>query len=286
MMKPMNKRLLHILCLMMALSCAGMRSSAQNLPEGLRVMDVQEDTLVLKKKAHAVNNYSMIGFEYGVSRNSMTFNPKYLQQPFITPGFYGITYTKYCRMMGMFPYFAIQVGAFHGTEGYQFKANEETGYISVIENASKAVYEVYEIPVLAQVHADASHFKAFAMVGPYGGYRKSIERVGQNPADEYEHAFKDTDRQIDYGLHGGAGFAMIFSPLEFHVSLRVRYSWSNIYDPDYVSPYYYRFGYPFDFMLSAGVHFQLSKRYGKTKAMIRREAYKSVFESDTEQYQK
>lgn len=280
---PMYKKLIYMICLAAAFAWAQPRSSAQQLPEGLIVMDVQEDTLVYKSKGRTVNNYSMIGFEYGMTRNSMTFNPKYLQQPFLSPGYYGITYTKYCRMMGMFPYFALQVGLFHGTEGYQFKENEETGYISVIENATKAVYELYEVPVLAQFHADANHFKAFMMIGPYGGYRTSIERVNQNPADEYEHAFKDTDRQIDYGLHGGAGFALIFSPIEFHVNLRARYSWSNIYEPDHVSPYYYRFGYPFDFMLTAGVHFQISKRYGKTKAMIKREAYKSVFETNDNQ---
>lgn len=278
MTRQMTKKLLYIFCLALSLG-AGLKSSAQDLPKGLIVMDVEEDTLVLKSKARMINNYSLFGFEYGYSRNSMSFNPKYLQQPFINPGYYGITYTKYCRMMGMFPYFALQTGIFHGTEGYQFKANEETGYISVIQNATKAVYELIEVPILAQIHVDADHFKAYIMAGPYGGYRTSIHRY-QTITDEYEFAFKDTDRQIDYGLHGGGGFALIFSPIEFHVCLRARYSWSNIYEPDHASQYYYRYGYPFDFMLTAGVQFQLSKRYGKTKAMIRKEAYESVFGED------
>lgn len=281
-MMAMFKKLLYLACLTAALFRMETSVSAQGLPEGLRVMDVQEDTIVLKRKARMVNNYSMIGVEYGASRHSMSFNPKYQQQPFIVPGYYGITYTKYCRMMGMFPYFAFQTGLFYGTEGYQFKENEDTGYIYSIESATKAVYNVVEVPVLAQFHVDANHVKAFLMAGPYGGYRTAIHRY-QDPVNEYENAFLDSDRQIDYGLHGGAGFALVFSPMEFHINLRVRYSWSNIYEPDYASQYYYRYAYPFDFMLTAGVHFQISKRYGKTKAMIRKEAYKSVFEPEQSQ---
>lgn len=259
------------------------KASAQELPPGLTAGTfTQNDSLKLMKKTRKMNDYSLIGVEYGITRNSMNFNPRYMQQPFLNLGYHGITYTKYCRMMGMFPFFALQVGAFYGTEGYQFKANEETGYISVIENATKAVYKVIEVPVLAQFHADMAHFKMFAMVGPYGGYRLSIERFDQEPVNEYQHAFKDTDRRIDYGIHGGAGFGLVFSPVELQVNLRMRYSWSNIYEPDYVSQYYYRFGYPFDFMLTAGLHFQLTKRYGKTKAMIRKEAYKSVFEPENQ----
>lgn len=270
------------LCLLILIP-GGKVLSAQDLPPGLTMGDdLQEDSLMVRKKTRKLNDYSLIGVEYGYTRNSMTFNPKYLQEPFIMPGYMGVTYTKYCRMMGMFPYFALQVGAFYGTEGYQFKINEDTGYINVIENATKAVYKVIEVPVLAQVHVDMQHFKMFAMVGPYGAYRMSIERVDQNPVNEYEHAFLPTDRQIDYGVHAGAGFGLVFSPVELQVNLRMRYSWSNIYEPDYFSQYYYRFGYPFDFMLTAGVHFQLSKRYGKTKAMIRRDAYKSVFEPESE----
>lgn len=279
-----DKKTIFAACLLSAL-LSWTSVSAQELPPGLTAGDFQEDTLKVVKKKRQMNDYSTIGVEYGFTRNSMTFNPRYLQEPFISPGYMGVTYTKYCRMMGMFPFFALQVGAFYGTEGYRFKANEETGYVNVIENATQAVYKVIEVPVLAQFHADMQHFKMFAMVGPYGGYRLSIDRIDQNPANEYEHAFKPTDRQVDYGLHAGAGFGLVFSPVELQINLRMRYSWSNIYEPDHASQYYYRFGYPFDFMLTAGLHFQLGKRYGKTRSMIKKEAYKSVFDPEPENSQ-
>ena len=72
----------------------------------------------------------------------------------------------------------------------------------------------------------------------------------------------------------------MFSPVEFHVTALIKYSMSSIYKPDYNSQYYYRFAYPFDVMISAGLHFQLTKRIGKTKAQLRKEAYNMVFGED------
>ena len=48
--------------------------------------------------------------------------------------------------------------------------------------------------------------------------------------------------------------------------------------PDYHSEYYYRFAYPSDIIISAGIHVQLTKRTGKTKAELRKEAKSSVYE--------
>ena len=254
--------------------------AAQELPQGLTFESEPSDTLHFKKKM-PVNDYSAIGFEYGASRNSMSFNPAYKQKAVFNPGYYGITYTKYCRMMGMFPYFALQTGVFYGTEGYRFKENEDTGYISTVDNATGALMHVVEVPVLAMFHFDMTHARFFAQGGLYGGYRLDIERYDQYPVNEYVNAFTDHDKRFDYGIHGGAGFSIIFAPVEFNVNLRLRYGWANIWQPDYYSKYYYRFGYPFDFMLTAGLSFQLTKRYGKTKSMIRKEAYKKVYEPDT-----
>ena len=252
---------------------------AQSLPQGL-TFEQEEDTLVIRRPKREVNDYTTIGFEYGVTRNAMMFNPDFKQSPFITPGYYGVTFTKNCRMMNMFPYFALQVGLFYGQEGYRFKENEETGYIYTQENATQAIMKTVEVPVLAQFHADMTHFKAYLLAGPYAGYRLNIDRVDQNPADEFKNAFTDYEKRFEYGLHGGVGFSLIFAPVEFNVTLRTRYGLSNIWQPDYYSQYYYRFGHPFDFMLTAGISFQLTKRYGKTKAMLKKEAYKAVYEPE------
>lgn len=232
---------------------------------------------ILRAQKFTINNYSLIGVEYGVTRNSMSFNPSYSQKPFMSPGYVGITYTRYYKMFGYMPYFGLQAGVFYGQEGYRFKENKETGYTQDIQGATKATYHVVEVPLMMEAHADFTNFKIMADIGPYAGYRIDIARYGDAVDEDYRYAFLDTDRRWDYGLYGGIGVGLVFSPIEFHVKLRVRYSWSTIFAPDYHSEYYYRFAYPFDMMLTAGVQFQLTKRSGKTKAMLRKEAYDSVY---------
>ena len=236
----------------------------------------QLDTADIQKKFF-INDYSYIGVEYGVSLNSQNFNPAYSQKKIFFPDYYGVTYTRYCKMFGFMPYFGLQAGLFYGHEGYEFKEDEETHSISTIEGATKVTYDIVEVPLLAEFHVDVPHFKLMADIGPYAGYRLKINREGNWVEEGMENKFLSTDRRLDYGLHGGAGFSVVFAPLEFQVKLRVRYSWSNLFEPDYASQYYYRFAYPFDFMLTAGVHFHLTKRTGRTKESLRKQAYDEVF---------
>ena len=91
------------------------------------------------------------------------------------------------------------------------------------------------------------------------------------------NSFLETDRRLDYGICGGLGFGLVFDPVEFHINANLRYSWGTIYDPDYVSKDYYRFAYPFDVVVTAGVYFQLTRRTGRNKAQLRREAYQQVY---------
>ena len=117
-------------------------------------------------------------------------------------------------------------------------------------------------------------------IGAYAGYRLSIQRFpgktgSVNPA--YEHAFTPTDRRFDYGIKGGVGFGLVFDPIEIHINATYKHSLSSLYDPDHSSQYYYRFAYPASLVVSAGVHFQLTKRTGKTKASLRKEAKEMVY---------
>lgn len=270
-----NRAAMMALCLCMgAIAAAGRPDSlVTSVVPGLEI-----DTVVTRQK-FVINNYSLIGVEYGVTRNSMSFNPTYSQQAFMSPGYFGVTYTRYYKMFGYMPYFGLQAGVFCGQEGYKFKENKDTGYTQTIQGATKATYKVVEVPLMMEAHADFSNFKIMADIGPYAGWRLNIRRYGDNVDDSYRDSFLDTDRRWDYGLYGGVGVGLVFSPVEFHIRLRVRYSWGTLYDPDWYSQYYYRFAYPFDLMLSAGVHFQLTKRTGKTRAMLRKEAYDSVYNS-------
>lgn len=229
------------------------------------------------KKAFVLNDYSMIGVEYGVSFCRMTFNPSQTQGTLFVPNTFGIFYSRYGKMFNYLSNFGFKVGLRYSHEGYKFKENKETGATASIEGARQAVMDVVELPFMAQFHMDGLHYKVMANLGIYGGYRKSIERTGENVSVEKQFAFLDTDRRFDYGLCGGLGFGLVFDPVEFHVNADLRYSWGTIYDPDYKSKDYYRFAYPFDIMVTAGVYFQLSRRTGRNKAQLRREAREMVF---------
>jgi len=233
------------------------------------------DTVKISK-VFTLNDYGTVNVEYGVSFNSMLFNPVYSQGWRYTPGHYEITYTKYNKMFGYMPYFGYKIGLSYGHEGYVFKPNKETHYQASIEGASEAVYEIAELPFLAHFHYDMPDFKLFLDVGLYGGYRLSIDRIGDAVPEDIKHTFLDTDIRFDYGLRGAVGFALVLSPVEFFVSGKVRYSWSNIYQADYASRYYYRFAYPLDIMVTAGLSFQLSKRSGKSRQELRKDAREIV----------
>ena len=247
--------------------------------------DGQRDTLysdafldtVNVNRVFQLNDYMMIGFEAGAGYNSMQFNPSYTQEWRFSPRYYELTFTRYGKLFGYMPYFGFQVGLAYGYEGYKMKMNEETGYIGMISSATECVYEVAELQTLAHFHYDVNHFKVMVNVGPYAGKRLSIERIGDYVDDAIRYEFLDSDRRFEFGAKAGAGFALVFDPVELHVNAKVRYSWSNLFDPDYRSPYYYSFAYPLDVMVTAGLHFQISKKSGKTNAMLRKEAKDIVF---------
>ena len=95
--------------------------------------------------------------------------------------------------------------------------------------------------------------KILAQAGVYGGWRNSISRSGPNLDPQFEHAFRPYEHRWEYGLQGGAGFALMFDPVEIHFNALVRWSWSSLYDPDYYSEIYYRYAYPLDVIATVGV---------------------------------
>ena len=234
------------------------------------------------RKVRVLNDYSMLGVDAGVTFSRMSFNPSVKQEWLFTPSYLCISYTRYGKMFGYMPYFGFQAGIAYGHEGYKFKKDKDTGNVYTLEGATEAVMDVVEVPFLAQIHFDALHFKLMVDAGIYGGYRRSIERTGPAVTDALHYSFKSTDIRWDYGLQGGGGIALVFEPIEIHLGALLRYSWSSIYTPDSsdsaYNQYYYRFAYPFDLMVTAGVHFHLTRRYGKTRGALRREAREIVKE--------
>ena len=242
------------------------------------------DTVKIEKKLK-LNDYSMIGIEGGVGLSQVMWNPKFQQEMILTPVNFGISYTTYGKMFGYMPFFGFQIGLMYTQDGYQFKADKDDPdkVPYTIQGADKAVYDVIEMPVLSHFHFDMWRMKIIANLGFYAGYRLKIHRYPyggefHNPTyEDTQFTFLETDRRWDYGIKGGLGFGLVFDPIELHFKAMYKYSFSSLYNPDTYSQYYYRFAYPSTIVISAGIHFHLSKRSGKTKAELKKAAKDFVY---------
>ena len=268
-------------------SFIGLHAQSELLPKGLTVESYTNDfldSLDVKKKLE-INDYSMFGVTYGVNLSQVTWNPSQMQEMLLLPMNIGISYTKYGKMFGYMPFFGFQIGLNYTKEGYQFEYNEEKDYTFTIEGAEKAIYDVLEMPISMHGHYDFWNFKIIANAGCYAGYRVGIHRYpGKtgNVRPEIVNSFVETDRRWDYGLKGSVGFGVVFDPIEIHIMASYKYSFGTLYDPDYYSEYYYRYAYPANITISAGIHVHLSKRTGKTKAALKQEARDIVYGKKTE----
>ena len=252
------------------------------------------DSYDLKKKK-VINDYSMIGIQYGVGLSRTYLTPEMAKEDMIfMPYNIGVTFTKYGKMFGYMPYFGIQVGLFYTQEGYKFRYDSKKNTVPVFLGAQKAVMDVVEMPVLAHCHADFWKMKIFLNAGLYVGYRLSIHRskpeidseealtyVNLSPTydslnEEYTDKFTSFEKRFDYGVKGGVGFAFVFDPVEIHIQAMYKHSFASLFSADYNSTYYYRYSYQQNVIMSVGLHFQLGKRIGKTKAQLRREAREYV----------
>lgn len=206
-----------------------------------------------------LNNYSMIGVNYGVSFSMFRMMPQMKEQNILfKPQYISVMYTNYDKFFGKYPNVGIQLGIAYGHEGYQLKDIDEHAEIKTIE-----------IPVLGQLHFDFTHAKLLANLGMYGGYRHEINHTDTCSVDIKYNKF-------DFGAQGGVGFAIIFDPVEIQFNGLVRFSMSALYPPVSYSKSEYSYAYPLDFIITAGVHFHLGRRYGKTNKQLKQEAREAV----------
>lgn len=238
---------------------------------------------VYKKPRLLTNDYTTVGFQYGVAMNQMMFNPAKSQKQLMTPVNFGLLYTRYGKLFGYMPYFGIRAGVFYGQDGYKFKTDLEEGDTQEsVDGATKATYTFIEVPAMAHLHVDVWRVKFFADAGLYGAYRYKVEREGKLEEEKYKDHFYSYDNKLDYGLKFAGGLAFMLDPVEIEVQVGYKYSWGSLYDADYHSSYYYRYAYPSDLSISLGLHFQLTKRNGKTRAQLREEARRAVYGTETE----
>ena len=235
------------------------------------------------------NNYWLVGVYGGASMAFGYFNPTRLVKPLFRYPVYGFSFIRHYTMFGIFPNMALEFGAQRNYEGYEFKTNKQTGARSTESGAYKVTMDVPEAFFLTHLHYDVGeHFRMMAKVGLYGGYRMNITRELDDEYAPYEtyqqyvHEFRDYDRRWTYGLHGGVGVGVMFSPIEVHLNVQVKWGWESFWNPDYASPYYYRFGYPLDGAVTLGVYYQLTPRYGHTQAQLKQLARKMVKEQQAQ----
>lgn len=267
-----------ILGIILFLTVCVTSSAQKNLPDSVKALSNEYLDTVVVFRQKEINNYSMIGFSYGAVLSRMIVTPYQHQENILNPGHYSVMFTHYSKMFDYLPYFGFQLGVAYSWEGMKFKPNADSGYIPYWDDGTSYMkMRIVEVPFHAQIHFDAPPFKAMVNAGIYGAYRLDMDRGGEHLAEEYYHEFHDYEKRWDFGLEGGLTFAYMLDPVEIHLGALVRYSWGSLFEPDYHSEYYYRYCYPFDIMFTAGIHFQITKRTGKTTKALKKEAKTIVY---------
>ena len=265
------------------LFCAFLPGKAQN--DSIIYTAEYLDTVVLKS-ARQINDYSLIGANYGVTFSTMYFNPDKMGTDFrFNPVYFSVMYTHYVKMFGYLPYFGITAGFSYSHSGCTFRNNPETGFpLGYIDGATNVSYTTVEMPAMMQMHIDSAPMKFLINLGGFVGYRLSVERSGEWMDQDYTNKFHDYEYRFDYGIVGGAGIGFMLDPIEIHLNLLARWSMQSLYEPDYFNEtfhpnntYYYRYANPIDISATVGVYFQLTKRSGKTNKQLKKQARDIVY---------
>ena len=223
------------------------------------------------------NDYWIVGVHGGVSLQYATFNPSRSTSLYPHYPVYGFSITRYATMLSSFPMVGMEFGFQHNYEGYKFKENKQTKVTPNIMGAYEAVMEVPEIFLLTHGHYDIGEYaKILLKLGMYGGYRLNVHRAGPYVSEDILDDFAEKDRRWTYGAQFGLGFGLMFDPVEIHLMVQGKWGWSSFFEPDYLSPYYYRFAYPLDLAVTLGVYYQLTPRHGHTRAQLRKMARQLV----------
>ena len=241
-----------------------------------------------------INNYSMFGVQYGINLTATNFSPTRQGSMMVLPVEVGVMYTRYCKLFGYMPYFGFQIGAFYSQQGYSF-ANDTAGHpVYNILGAYRASMKTVEIPANAQFHVDFWKMKIIADIGFFGGYRLAVDRqyeqdrVFPEEIMAYKNTFHPNEKRFYYGFQGGAGLALVFDPIEIHIMAMYKYNLSSMHKPNVYLPtleenanlsnYYYAWTNLNSVGVSVGIHYQLSRRIGKTRREIREEARREALE--------
>lgn len=179
----------------------------------------------------------MIGVEYSCNIANIGANPSVGQKSVVCPVNFGVYYTYYHPLWDQMNIFGLKFGAKYGQEGYK---TERSDYGEICR--------LVEVPLISQFHLDFSVCRFLINVGTYWGYRISTDKPG---------GFDKWDQRHDYGVIAGAGFAVAFGAMEFHLEGNYKFGFGSMYHPNKNGEMYWITAYPRTIMISAGVYVNL-----------------------------
>ncbi|MBP5303108.1 MAG: PorT family protein [Bacteroidales bacterium] len=148
-----------------------------------------------------------------------------------------LVYTYYTSLWNMMNNFGLQIAAKYGEWGFDSEWLES-------ERFSYA-----ELSLMSHFHFDFSRFRFIAGIGPYAGYR--LQSLKENDTwDQYDNRF-------EYGLMGGAGFAVIFSRFELQLEGDYQFSLSSIYHMNKYSDEYWMIATPRNILVNLTLFYHL-----------------------------
>ena len=178
----MKKKLIVVglLILLLTLLLAAITSGAQEVKF--------DTTAVLAVKDPQINDYIMIGVNYGVSFCNMYYAPSRHNRAWpVHPNYISVMFTKHSKMFDIIPRFAVSAGVAHGYEGFAFKRDPDTGASQEVDGAEEATIEIFELPALAQFYYDIDPVKILAQAGMYMNSRGRQKQRGDDDSQEDQH---------------------------------------------------------------------------------------------------
>lgn len=259
-------------------------------------MNTSVDSVFIKRHK-VINNYSMLGVQYGVNLTMPSLNPSKQMSMGVLPMEIGLTFTRYCKLFGYMPYFGFQAGILYSQQGYSFDIEKDGGYpVYTIVGAYKASMNTIEIPLNAQFHVDFWKMKLLVNIGCFGGYRLGINReyhpqtVVPEDFKQYQKKFHPSELRYYYGIQGGGGIGFMFDPIEVHITAGYKYNLSSLHKPNVnlrtlvenenMSNYYYSYTNLNSIYISVSINYQLNRRIGKTRKELKQIAREQIMEAN------
>ncbi len=184
----------------------------------------------------------LIGVRYGYEFTGVQINVDMKSKGVGTPLNFALLYTYYNPLWGRLDYFGLQTGIKYCSYGFKIE------YADFYKNFQETITAI-EIPFVSAFKVDlGKHFRILASLGAFGGYRLTTTK---------SNGWDCFDQRYDYGVIGGAGFAIRFKPVEFHIEASYQHSFSFLFHPEKLSSEWWTYTYPWQISISAGIHIQL-----------------------------